>query len=103
MRPAAAVGDRQIEGLGERRNFNRFGVPADRANVGLGDVDCVIGNQLAMTKPMTLVLAGCNGNRRMAAQIGEQSGIVLINRFFKPRNGAGLDAPTEFERPIERE
>ena len=57
--PAATVGDRQIKCLGKRRNLDRFSVTADRANVGLSDVDRVIGDQLAMTKSMTFVLPGC--------------------------------------------
>src|SRR5215470_2051032 len=71
MRPAAAVGDRQIESLRQCRDFYRFGVTTHRADVGLDDVHGAIDDQLAVAKTVPLVLPGSDGDRSMAAQVGQ--------------------------------
>src|SRR3546814_6856687 len=65
-------------------DFARLGVAAAVGNVGLQDIDRLVLDKLAQPPAVTLHLAGGQGDPGRAAQIGEGTGVVLLQRLLEP-------------------
>src|SRR3546814_7682368 len=76
-------------------DFARLGVAAAVGNVGLQDIDRLVLDKLAQPPAVTLHLAGGQGDPGRAAQIGEGTGVVLLQRLLEPGEIAVFDGAAE--------
>lgn len=95
-RPAAAVGDRHVEGLRQVADLDGFGVTRTPHRVRLNEVDGMIADQLAETPAARNVLAGRDWHLGRGAQLAHVPGINRIHRFLEPGDVAFLDRVAEF-------
>ncbi len=75
--PAAAIGDRQVEGLGQVGGLAGLGEAAAIAHIGLQDIDRLEVDQLAQAPAVAFHLPRRQGNLGGMAQIGQRPGVVL--------------------------
>src|SRR5918992_6332794 len=90
QRPGPAIGDGYIKCLSHGCDFDPLSVPPNTNNVRLNYVHGMIYYQLSMSPAVAFVLARCYRDRRLAAQVSQQAGVVLVHWLLEPGHIEGL-------------
>src|SRR5262245_30687847 len=91
VRPATAVGNRYVIGLGHGSDLHTFGVTSDIDDVGLKNVHRLVDQKFSVAPFVSLVLARRNRNSNLSPKIRKEPSVVSIDWLLEPFNPIGLN------------
>src|SRR5262249_35516640 len=102
VRPAAAVRNRYVIGLGHGSDLNAFRVSSDIDNVGLNNVHGLVDQKFSVAPLVSLVLTRGDGDPNLSSEIRKEPRVVSIDRLLKPFNPIGLNTLGKVQRDGKR-